>query len=106
MTSSFAHQSLLSGADGAAALDSLRISDQHILHNVHCPNCGGLAERHYQVSSHVVRTQCPECDYLMVMNAQSGQVIEAYAPGLYIQGFTSIGAPELNLSSTSPEMTC
>jgi predicted RNA-binding Zn-ribbon protein involved in translation (DUF1610 family) len=106
MTSPFTYQSLLSEADKVTSLGSLRISDQHILHSVHCPNCGGLAERHYQVSSHIVRTQCPECDYLMVMNAQSGQVIEAYAPGLYTQGFTSIGAPELNLSSTSPQINC
>lgn len=51
--------------------------------NVHCPNCGSCAERHYLNVDYLTRTQCSTCDYLMVMCAQTGRVIEAYAPGIY-----------------------
>lgn len=50
------------------------------LQTIHCPNCGSYAERH-QINS-ISRTQCPRCDYLMVMCNRTGRVIEAYAPGL------------------------
>jgi predicted RNA-binding Zn-ribbon protein involved in translation (DUF1610 family) len=49
---------------------------------VHCPNCGSLAERQYIASSKVVRTQCPSCDYLMILCSRTNKVIEAYAPGI------------------------
>lgn len=55
---------------------------------VHCPNCGHLAERHHIKhpikNQHLVRTQCNACDYLMITCSQSGKVIEAYAPGLFV----------------------
>ncbi|MEB3280807.1 MAG: pyruvate formate lyase-activating protein [Lyngbya sp.] len=48
---------------------------------VHCPNCGALAERwHYPDRT---KTECSVCDYLMVTCPQTGNVIEAQAPGLY-----------------------
>ncbi|WP_206070160.1 replication restart DNA helicase PriA [Nodosilinea sp. P-1105] len=50
---------------------------------VHCPNCGALAERHQIDPDQLVRTQCPACDYLMITCARTGRVIEAYAPGLF-----------------------
>ena len=50
---------------------------------VHCPNCGHLAERHYLEQDRLVRTQCHWCDYLMITCATTGRVIEAYAPGLF-----------------------
>jgi ribosomal protein S27E len=50
---------------------------------VRCPNCGNHAERHYILSSNLTRTECNKCDYLMVTNTTSGQVVEAYAPGIY-----------------------
>lgn len=53
------------------------------LQKVYCPNCGCPAERHYIHSSHLTRTQCPTCDYLMVTCTVTGKVIEAYAPGIY-----------------------
>ncbi|MCS6815009.1 MAG: replication restart DNA helicase PriA [Cyanobacteria bacterium] len=49
---------------------------------IRCPNCGSLAERHYFQDSELVRTQCDSCDYLLVTCDRTGQVIEAYAPGL------------------------
>jgi ribosomal protein S27AE len=52
------------------------------IERVHCPNCGSFAERHHFLESHVTRTQCGSCDYLMVMSPKSGRVIEAYAPGI------------------------
>jgi uncharacterized Zn finger protein len=50
---------------------------------IRCPNCGNHAERHHLLSSQLIRTQCPSCDYFMVTCSHSGRVIEAYAPGLY-----------------------
>ena len=50
---------------------------------IRCPNCGSHAERHYNLSDNITRTECNKCDYLLVTNTTSGQVIEAYAPGLY-----------------------
>lgn len=52
-------------------------------HLVHCPNCGHLAERHQIEQQSLIRTQCHQCDYLMVTCSESGKVIEAYAPGLF-----------------------
>lgn len=54
-----------------------------------CPNCGGLAERHYSLQQALVRTQCPRCDYFMLTCADTGNVVEAYAPGLFMR---SLGA--------------
>jgi DNA-directed RNA polymerase subunit RPC12/RpoP len=51
---------------------------------VRCPNCGSLAERRYFGDSHLVRTQCPSCDYLMVTCSRTGAVREAYAPGIRV----------------------
>ena len=51
---------------------------------VHCPNCGSLAERQHIQGSRVTRTQCGDCDYLMVTCSLTGRVIEAYAPGLFM----------------------
>ncbi|WP_428013359.1 replication restart DNA helicase PriA [Baaleninema sp.] len=53
---------------------------------VRCPNCGNIGERRYLHSSNLVRTQCPHCDYLMVSCSETGRVIEAYSPGLYLPG--------------------
>ncbi len=72
-----------------------------------CPNCGSNATRTYLtgheaiynrcVSNLVIQTECPNCDYLMIMCARNGIVIEAYAP--------SISAPVSNfkLLEASPE---
>lgn len=49
---------------------------------IRCPNCGDMGERHFITSRQIVRTQCPHCDYLMITCAQTGRVIEAYAPGI------------------------
>lgn len=50
---------------------------------IHCPNCGSNAERHYLVDSTLVRVLCSHCDYLMVTCSATGVVVEAYAPGIY-----------------------
>jgi|GEM_PF-1371522 len=59
---------------------------------VRCPNCGSFAERRYFNSTEanygscpgnqVTQTECPVCDYLMVMCSLNGNVLEAYAPGI------------------------
>ncbi|PSN20560.1 replication restart DNA helicase PriA [filamentous cyanobacterium CCP5] len=55
---------------------------QAVAFRVSCPNCGQPAERHYLEQQQQIRTQCPRCDYLMTVSAETGSVIEAYAPGL------------------------
>ncbi len=51
--------------------------------NIICPNCGNpAAERHQIVSRQIDRTQCGECDYLLVMCLRTNRTIEAYAPGM------------------------
>ncbi|NJL83276.1 MAG: replication restart DNA helicase PriA [Chloroflexaceae bacterium] len=52
-----------------------------VLQTVRCPNCGSHAERHYLVVHQLIQTACPSCDYLMVCS-QTGNVVEAYAPGM------------------------
>jgi hypothetical protein len=48
-----------------------------------CPNCGSpAAERHLIVESQLVRTECRDCDYLLITCQQTDRVIEAYAPGI------------------------
>ncbi|WP_204150549.1 replication restart DNA helicase PriA [Leptolyngbya sp. CCY15150] len=51
---------------------------------IRCPNCGSLAERFHVLGSQTlqVQTQCASCDYLMITCSQTGNVVEAYAPGL------------------------
>jgi hypothetical protein len=55
----------------------------HTRHAIRCPNCGSPAERYYLLDSQLTRTQCPTCDYLMVTCSRTGNVVEAYSPGLY-----------------------
>lgn len=49
---------------------------------IYCPNCGKGAERHYLSDRQLIQVQCPHCDYLMVTCATTGNVREAYAPGI------------------------
>jgi DNA-directed RNA polymerase subunit RPC12/RpoP len=49
---------------------------------VRCPNCGSHAERYHLAIQQITRTQCPACDYLMIICTRTGKVIEAYAPGI------------------------
>lgn len=58
-------------------------------YSVRCSNCGSLAIRsHYNSKgtkytnsqqNRVIQTECPTCDYLMVMCSSSGNVIEAHS---------------------------
>jgi hypothetical protein len=60
---------------------------------VRCPNCGSEAQRRYFKSkeatysscsgNQVIQTECNQCDYLMVMCSLNGNVVEAYAPGIW-----------------------
>jgi hypothetical protein len=57
-----------------------------------CPNCGSEAKRQFltdgilahkhSLMNQIIRTECPVCDYLMVIRSLDGSVIEAYAPGI------------------------
>jgi len=64
------------------------------IQTVRCPNCGSLAQRRiirvaegcscWQCSGgdRVTQLECSRCDYLMVSCTSSGNVVEAYAPGI------------------------
>ncbi|MGF1492896.1 MAG: pyruvate formate lyase-activating protein [Microcoleaceae cyanobacterium] len=59
-----------------------------IQQTIRCPNCGALAERwHYDQTT---QTECSVCDYLMVTCAETGNVLEAYAPGTSAQYLKSV----------------
>lgn len=57
-------------------------------YRVPCSNCGRTATRSYFISrepryarcpkERVIHTECPHCDYLMVMCSLNGRVIEAH----------------------------
>jgi hypothetical protein len=55
--------------------------------SVCCPNCGSTATRslleQWGSAVDVQQTECPSCDYLMVTSIRTGQVLEAYAPGMW-----------------------
>ncbi len=53
-----------------------------MIESIRCPNCGAIAERHHLAYLAQVKTQCEECDYLLVTCTRSGHVVESYAPGL------------------------
>jgi DNA-directed RNA polymerase subunit RPC12/RpoP len=52
------------------------------IQSIRCPNCGSPAERHYLLTVQKTQTQCPSCDYLMITCSRTGNVVEAYAPGI------------------------
>lgn len=58
------------------------IQQTDLVQIIHCPNCGSRAEREHISERNVVQTECPSCDYFMVIHAETAQVVEAYAPGL------------------------
>jgi endogenous inhibitor of DNA gyrase (YacG/DUF329 family) len=49
---------------------------------IRCPNCGSPAERQYLLLIEQTQTQCPTCDYFMLTCSRTGNVVEAYAPGI------------------------
>ena len=78
---------------------------------IRCPNCGGVATRqflsdeqlaHSQSDGEIVRTECPVCDYLMVMRSLDGTVVEAYAPGISAELSQKV---VVNFSVQSPQRT-
>ena len=81
----------------------------------HCPNCGGDATRIYFTSpeavynrcnnSPVIKTECTACDYLMVMCALNGIVIEAYAPTLAIP-VKNLKLPQASSSKSKQKIFC
>ncbi|HEY9700308.1 MAG TPA: replication restart DNA helicase PriA [Trichocoleus sp.] len=48
-----------------------------------CPNCGKPGERHY--IKNLIQTQCDICDYLLITCSATGNVVEAYAPGIAVR---------------------
>jgi len=68
-----------------------------ITQEIHCPNCGRPAEKHRCSETNIIRTSCPECDYLLVQDFRTGRVIESYAPGINFSGInfapTEIATP-------------
>lgn len=68
---------------------------------VHCPNCGCLAERNYHSLTSYIETQCLVCDYLMIICANTGRVIESYYPGIYPDQLSGSQLTVNSLSSLS-----
>jgi hypothetical protein len=54
-------------------------------HNIPCPNCGASAERCFITPQSLLRTQCGNCDYLLITCSRTGRVIESYAPGVCLR---------------------
>jgi transcription elongation factor Elf1 len=52
---------------------------------VNCPNCGKKAYRTYLKEQNIVEISCQKCDYLLVSCSDTGRVVEAYAPGIYLE---------------------
>ena len=50
--------------------------------NILCPNCGSAATRTHIQQSDRIEVACRTCDYFLVLCNKTGNVIEAYAPGL------------------------
>jgi hypothetical protein len=50
--------------------------------SIRCPNCGSPGERLYLLNQQLIQTQCPACDYLLITCSRTGNVVEAYAPGI------------------------
>lgn len=48
---------------------------------IRCSNCGCHAERHHLALAGHLRTECDTCDYLLILDTKSGQVVEFQAPG-------------------------
>lgn len=76
--------------------------------DIRCPNCGNLARRRFLdedcsvcqscPGQQITQTECPVCDYLMVMCWQNGKVFEAHAPGIsavFPSSFRSIYSNQL-----------
>lgn len=52
-----------------------------LIEMIRCPNCGSHAERHHLHLAGQVKTECDVCDYLLILDTKSGQVVEFQAPG-------------------------
>jgi predicted RNA-binding Zn-ribbon protein involved in translation (DUF1610 family) len=56
-----------------------------VITQIACPNCGNpTAERHNVVDRQLTRTQCHQCDYLLVTCQRTNRVVEAYAPSMEV----------------------
>jgi hypothetical protein len=62
------------------------------IQSVRCPTCGSIAQRHN--NSQTIRTECLACDYVLVMCALTGKVMETYAPTLSMEQFQSLIQPK------------
>lgn len=67
-----------------ADFNQLKIEDKDMdcCHVLPCPNCGSEAIRRYLYPAGLVETTCETCDYLLVSREETGDVVEAYAPGI------------------------
>ena len=55
-----------------------------------CSNCGDRAIK--TIDDSIRRISCRSCDYLLVQCAKTGNVIEAYAPGIECHRLNSVPA--------------
>ena len=88
-TNSIAKSAAKRASSSVTSAVSSVASSVSTMQKVNCPTCGSSAERYRSLSDSLVRTQCDRCDYLMVFCAETGKVIEAYAPSFSPAAFAS-----------------
>lgn len=52
---------------------------------INCPNCGKKAYRTVLKDQKIIEISCQKCDYLLISCLNTGRIVEAYAPGLYLE---------------------
>lgn len=67
-----------------STVDEIEAADISTCLNILCPNCGSSATRKHVLQSGLVETACQTCDYFLVSCKKTGNIVEAYAPGLYL----------------------
>jgi len=78
-------------------------------YNVRCPDCGGLALRSHLINTvkcvnscpenQTIKTECPSCDYLLIICSANGNVIDAHSSS------TSVIARKQNIKNSPPAIS-
>ena len=84
---------------------------------VRCPDCGSMAQRHFQVGIHssdlsvssadmsrvTARTECHDCDYVLEICMTTGQVLASHiAPVFHNQQLSQLVPIEASMLQVQP----
>ena len=84
---------------------------------VRCPDCGSMAQRHFQVGLHspnpsvpssdvsrvTARTECHDCDYFLEICMTTGQVLASHiAPVFHDQQISRLAPVETSMFQVQP----